>query len=61
MLRYYLTSGPDERGFETVLQEKELEVATSAVQGTRDRERMRAARAGGFVQNLPATSGHGGA
>ena len=61
MLHYCLTPNADERGFEAVLQEKELEVAPGAVQGTCDRERMRAARASGFVQDLPATGGHGGA
>lgn len=51
----------DQRGLEAVLQEKELEVAPGAIQGTRDCERVRAARASGVIKDLPATSGHGSA
>src|ERR687898_418979 len=61
MLRYGPAPGTDQRGLEAVLQEKELEVAPGAIQWTRDRERVRTARTGGFIQDIPATSGNGGA
>jgi len=51
----------DQRGLEAVVQEKELEVASGTVQRTRGRERVRAASVGGFIENLAATSGNGGA
>jgi hypothetical protein len=56
-----LVPGAYQGGLEAVLQEKELEVAPCAIQRTRGRERVRAARACGFIEDLLATGGHGGA
>jgi hypothetical protein len=52
------TSGSGERGFEAVLQKKELQVATGSVERVRDRERVRAACLRSFVQDPAARPGH---